>query len=112
MTEQEPGGRKRPQSKRDTPQDEAAADRNGHGQAAAGRERELAEYLQRRIKPGLNRGSIPMLARSIAKAEAENFERELAEYLQERIKPGLNRGSIPMLARSIAKEIAQREQLD
>ena len=28
-------------------------------------EQELAEYLQERIKPGLNRGAIPLLARSI-----------------------------------------------
>jgi hypothetical protein len=30
-------------------------------------EHELAEYLQERIKPGLNSGAIPLLARSIAK---------------------------------------------
>jgi hypothetical protein len=30
-------------------------------------EQELAEYLQERIRPGLNRGAIPLLARSIAK---------------------------------------------
>jgi hypothetical protein len=30
-------------------------------------EKELASYLQERIRPGLNRGSIPLLARSIAK---------------------------------------------
>jgi hypothetical protein len=30
-------------------------------------EHELADYLQERIKPGLNRGAIPLLARSIAK---------------------------------------------
>ena len=30
-------------------------------------EKELAAYLQERIKPGLNRGAIPLLARSIAK---------------------------------------------
>ena len=29
-------------------------------------EQELAEFLQERIKPGLNRGSIPLVARSIA----------------------------------------------
>jgi len=39
----------------------------------ASKEQELAEYLQERIKPGLNRGSIPLLARSIAK---EIVERE------------------------------------
>jgi hypothetical protein len=35
--------------------------------AATTHEQELAEYLQERIKPGLNRGAIPLLARSIAK---------------------------------------------
>ena len=33
-------------------------------------EQELAGYLQERIKPGLNSGAIPLLARSIAKAIA------------------------------------------
>jgi hypothetical protein len=113
MTEQDPGGRKRPPSKRARPpKAEADAAGDGHGQGAVSRERELAEHLQRRIKPGLNRGSIPMVARSIAKEEAANFERELTDYLQERIKPGLNRGSIPVLARSIAQAIARRERLD
>jgi hypothetical protein len=36
-------------------------------QEVASHEQELAEYLQERIKPGLNRGAIPLLARSIAK---------------------------------------------
>ena len=40
---------------------------NGSGGDTATYEQELAEYLQERIKPGLNRGSIPLLARSIAK---------------------------------------------
>jgi hypothetical protein len=43
------------------------------GDEVATHERELAEYLQERIKPGLNRGAIPLLARSIAK---EILERE------------------------------------
>jgi hypothetical protein len=34
-------------------------------------EDELAEYLQERIKPNLNRGAIPLLARSIAKELAQ-----------------------------------------
>jgi len=34
-------------------------------------EQELAEYLQGRIKPGLNRGAIPLLARSIASELAD-----------------------------------------
>jgi hypothetical protein len=48
--------RKQSRSKRDEPQDEATQ-----------YEQELASYLQERIKPGLNKGSIPLLARSIAK---------------------------------------------
>src|SRR4051812_11477430 len=40
---------------------------NGRDGDVAGYEQELAGYLQTRIKPGLNRGSIPLLARSIAK---------------------------------------------
>ena len=45
--------------------------RNGHNEAAARHEQELTEYLQRRIRPGLNSGAIPLLARSIAKHIAE-----------------------------------------
>ena len=48
--------RKESRSKRDKPKDEVTQ-----------YEQELAGYLQERIKPGLNRGSIPLLARSIAK---------------------------------------------
>jgi len=43
----------------------ASGTRSGGG--AATYEQELAEFLQDRIKPGLNRGAIPLLARSIAK---------------------------------------------
>jgi hypothetical protein len=50
------------------------------------REQELAEYLQERIKPGLNRGAIPLLARSIARelvrqeqADADSDEHERDE---------------------------------
>jgi len=39
---------------------------NGHEELAK-YEQELADYLQERIKPGLNGGAIPLLARSIAK---------------------------------------------
>jgi hypothetical protein len=35
-------------------------------------EQELASYLQERIKPGLNRGAIPLLARSIAREIAHD----------------------------------------
>ena len=40
---------------------------NGIEEQVARYEQELAGYLQERIKPGLNRGAIPLLARSIAK---------------------------------------------
>jgi hypothetical protein len=40
---------------------------NDHEEEVARYEKELAGYLQERIKPGLNRGAIPLLARSIAK---------------------------------------------
>jgi len=40
---------------------------NGEEQQVARYEQELAGYLQERIKPGLNSGAIPLLARSIAK---------------------------------------------
>jgi hypothetical protein len=48
---------------------DAAADggQNGHDEDMAKFEQDLADYLQERIKPGLNRGAIPLLARSIAK---------------------------------------------
>jgi hypothetical protein len=40
---------------------------NGYEQELAAYERDLAGYLQERIKPGLSSGAIPLLARSIAK---------------------------------------------
>ena len=45
----------------------SSAKENGSDGGTATYEEELAEYLQERIKPNLNRGSIPLLARSIAK---------------------------------------------
>src|ERR1044072_5269519 len=50
-----------------------------NGQDVSSFEQELAEYLQERIKPGLNRGAIPMLARSIAKDIARGAVPEDAE---------------------------------
>jgi hypothetical protein len=41
--------------------------KNGHEEEVARYEEELAGYLQERIKPGLNSGAIPLLARSLAK---------------------------------------------
>jgi hypothetical protein len=40
---------------------------NGHEDKLESYEQELAGYLRERIKPGLNSGAIPLLARSIAK---------------------------------------------
>lgn len=40
---------------------------NGSAQELADYEKELARYLQGRIKPDLNRSAIPLVARSIAK---------------------------------------------
>jgi hypothetical protein len=60
------------------------------GQQGASYEQELASYLQERIRPGLNRGAIPLLARSIAKElasrehngtsqDAEDGDEQIAE---------------------------------
>ena len=56
MAAQKTSARKKSQPKRDKGEDKSTD-----------YEKELAGYLQERIKPGLNQGSIPMLARSIAK---------------------------------------------
>jgi hypothetical protein len=53
--------------------------RNGHRDEPESYEQELAEYLQERIKPNLNSGAIPLLARSIARDLAR---RELPEDAQ------------------------------
>jgi hypothetical protein len=48
--------------------DVAEGDRqNGYEEELAQYEADLARYLQSRIKPGLNRNAIPLMARSIAK---------------------------------------------
>src|SRR5690349_21856538 len=51
---------------------------NGKQEDIASYEKELAGYLQQRIKPGLNSGAIPLLARSIAK-EIARRERPQSE---------------------------------
>jgi hypothetical protein len=43
------------------------ADENGYERELAEYEKQLAQYLQERIKPGLSRSAIPLMARSIAK---------------------------------------------
>src|SRR5919198_2766752 len=68
MAKQQPVAGKESRSKRDEQQaPDPGTDQNGHEQEVAKYEKELAAYLQERIKPGLNRGAIPLLARSIAK---------------------------------------------
>jgi hypothetical protein len=66
MARQQPAARKRSQAKRASKQPE-----NGHDDDVARYEEELEGYLQERIKPGLNRGAIPLLARSIASEIAQ-----------------------------------------
>jgi len=56
-----------PRSKNEKRQSDSGASQNGHDQDVARYEEELVGVLTERIKPGLNRGSIPLLARSIAK---------------------------------------------
>ena len=56
---------------------------HGNGNEAESYEQELAHYLQERIKPGLNRGSIALLARSIAKEIAQRRPDEGADVARE-----------------------------
>jgi len=67
MAKQSPA-RKQSRSKRDKQQEaEPGTAQNGQEDEVARYEQELVGYLQERIKPGLNRGAIPLLVRSIAK---------------------------------------------
>jgi hypothetical protein len=67
MPKQQSAG-KQSRSGRDTQQEaDRGAGQNGHEEQLARYEEELSDYLQQRIKPGLNSGAIPLLARSIAK---------------------------------------------
>jgi hypothetical protein len=60
---------KREQSEREQSESEQP---EADGEEAAVDEQELASYLEERIKPGLNRGAIPLLARSIAREIARD----------------------------------------
>jgi hypothetical protein len=71
MAKQQPATRERYRSKRNKEQmADPGTGQSGHEEEVARYEQELAGYLQERIKPGLNSGAIPLLARSIAKAIA------------------------------------------
>jgi len=72
MPQQKRGARKQSPERDEERDIERDAAENGHEEDTAKYEKELAGYLQGRIKPGLNRGSIPLLARSIAKEIARN----------------------------------------
>jgi hypothetical protein len=68
--------------KRESKQAEAERDTadDGGREEPAVDEQELASYLEERIKPGLNRGAIPLLARSIAREIArDDYHSEEAE---------------------------------
>ena len=66
--QQQPVARKQSRSKRAAQRKpDVKAGENGRDEELANYEQELAGYLQERIKPGLNSGAIPLLARSIAK---------------------------------------------
>jgi hypothetical protein len=68
--------------------DELAEDQ----QALAQHEEQLARYLQDRIKPGLSRGAIPLLARSIAK---EITRQEPPEQIDGKDAPDAGDGPAP-----------------
>ena len=84
MASQKSATAKRARFKRgDKKQTDHGTSQNGNGNEAAAYEQELAHYLQERIKPGLNRGSIALLARSIAKEIAHGRPHEDAEIAGE-----------------------------
>jgi hypothetical protein len=67
MAKQQPT-REQSRSRRGKQQeDDRGPGQNGQEKELARYEQELTDYLQDRIKPGLNSGAIPLLARSIAK---------------------------------------------
>jgi hypothetical protein len=68
MARQQVAARKPSRSKRDKPAGNGRSAPQGEGESY---EQELAGYLQERIRPGLNSGAIPLLARSIAKEIAQ-----------------------------------------
>jgi hypothetical protein len=75
MAERQTTARKKSRSESDDERPDAergAEDEAGRAEAPAVDEQELASYLEERIKPGLNRGSIPLLARSIAREIAQD----------------------------------------
>ena len=71
MANEQPATSKRARSRRDDQtEDGRRRSRNGDGEAAATYEQQLVHFLQERIKPGLSRGAIRLLTRSVAKRVA------------------------------------------
>jgi hypothetical protein len=71
MANEHPATSKRTRSRRDDQtEDRRGRSQNGHGKAAATYEQQLAHFFQERIKPGLSRGAIRLLTRSVAKRVA------------------------------------------
>jgi hypothetical protein len=68
MAKQQPVASNRSPSKSGRRQESGpGTNQKGRDGEVASHEKELARYLEQRIKPGLNGGAIPMLARSLAK---------------------------------------------
>jgi hypothetical protein len=71
MANEQPATSKRARSRRDDQtEDGRRRSQNGDGEAAATYEQQLVHFLQERIKPGLSRGAIRLLTRSVAKRVA------------------------------------------
>ena len=64
------------------------AEENGYERELAEYETQLAQYLQEKIKPGLSRSTIPLVARSIAKEIARREPPEPPEGEEERPRRG------------------------
>jgi hypothetical protein len=64
------------------------AEENGYERELAEYETQLAQYLQEKIKPGLSRSTIPLVARSIAKEIARREPPEPPEGEEERPRGG------------------------
>ena len=63
------------------------ADENGYERELAEYEKQLAQYLQEKIKPGLSRSTIPLVARSIAKEIVRREPPEAPEAAEARGGP-------------------------
>ena len=67
---------------------ETVAEKNGYERELAEYETQLAQYLQQKIKPGLSRSTIPLVARSIAKEIARREPPEAPDGPEDRRPEG------------------------